>query len=194
MPTAEELDQALTLLEQSRRELQQVEEERAQKESVEQKAEKALAGLTGAKSPTGWAYIVENEMVFTQLRDRAAQFSSPLICTSGQPSVAALRLPDLLASSGTALFYSGDFDGKGLSIAAQLCARYPDLLKPWHMAAEDYDRCRSDISLSSASLALLQGCTGTALEKTAQLVEQYRRAGYQKLLILQLEADLIETP
>lgn len=108
--------------------------------------------------------------------------------------MAALRLLDLLAASGTVLFYSGDFDGKGLSIAAQLCTRYPDLLKPWHMAAEDYDRCRSDISLSNASLSLLQGCAGTVLEKTAQLVEQYRRAGYQELLIPQFEADLIETP
>lgn len=154
----------------------------------------SFSGLTEAQSPTGRAYIVENEMVFTQLCDRASQFSSPLICTSGQPSVAALRLMDLLAASGTTLFYSGDFDGKGLSIAAQLCTRYPDLLKPWHMAAEDYDRCRSDISLSSASLSLLQGCAGTVLENTAQLVEKHRRAGYQELLILQLEADLIETP
>lgn len=154
----------------------------------------SLSGLTGAKSSSGRAYIVENEMVFAQLCDRAAQFSFPLICTSGQPSVAALRLLDLLAESGTALFYSGDFDGKGLSIAAQLCARYPDHLKPWHMTVEDYDRCRSNISLSDASQSLLQGCAGTVLEKTAQLVGQHRRAGYQELLIPQLEADLIETP
>lgn len=154
----------------------------------------SLSSLTEAKSPSGRVYIVENEMVFAQLCDRAAQFSSPLICTSGQPSVAALRLLDLLATGETALFYSGDFDGKGLSIAAQLCARYPGLLKPWHMAVEDYDRCRSDISLSDASLSLLQGSAGTVLEETAQLVGKHQRAGYQELLIPQLEADLIETP
>lgn len=153
-----------------------------------------LSTLTGAESPVGRAYIVENEMVFTQLCDRATQFSSPLICTSGQPSVAALRLLDLLAASRTALFYSGDFDGKGLSIAAQLCARYPGLLKPWHMDAGDYDRCRSDKSLSDTSLSLLQGCAGTALEQIAHLVGRHRHAGYQELLIPQLEADLIETP
>lgn len=153
-----------------------------------------LAGLTGAESPAGRAYIVENEMVFAQLCDRAAQFSAPLICTSGQPSVAALRLLDLLAASGTALFYSGDFDGKGLSIAAQLCARYPGLLTPWHMAAGDYARCRSEKPLGGASLSLLQGCGGTALEGIALLVGQARRAGYQELLIPQLEADLIAAP
>lgn len=154
----------------------------------------SLSGLTGAGSPTGRAYIVENEMVFAQLCDKAAQFASPLICTSGQPSVAALRLLDLLAASGAALFYSGDFDGKGLTIAQQLCVRYPDQMQPWHMTAEDYDHCRSDKNLSDASLSLLQGCIGTVLEETAQLVGLHRRAGYQELLISQLEADLTETP
>lgn len=154
----------------------------------------SLSGLAAVESPTGRAYIVENEMVFAQLCDKAARFSSPLICTSGQPSVAALRLLDLLAASGTTLFYSGDFDGKGLSIATLLCKRYLGLLKPWHMAAEDYDRCRSEKSLSDASLSLLQGCGGTVLEQTAQVIGQHRRAGYQELLIPLLEADLIETP
>lgn len=153
-----------------------------------------LSGLTGARSPSGRAYIVENEMVFTQLCDHAPQFHSPLICTSGQPSVAALRLLDLLTGEGTQLFYSGDFDGKGLSIAAQLCTRYPGLLRPWHMTPDDYDLCRSDKSLSESSRSLLQGCVGTALETSAETVRQFNRAGYQELLIPSLETDLTETP
>lgn len=154
----------------------------------------SLTGVTGARSPSGRAYIVENEMVFTQLCDRAAQFHSPLVCTSGQPSVAALRLLDLLASKGTELFYSGDFDGKGLSIASQLCTRYPKLLRPWHMSAEDYDRCRSDVTLSESSRSFLQGCAGAGLEQSAEAVKQFDRVGYQELLIPQLEADLTATP
>lgn len=153
-----------------------------------------LSGLTGARSPSGKVYIVKNEMVFTQLCDHVSQFHSPLICTSGQPSVAALRLLDLLAREGTQLFYSGDFDGKGLSIAAQLCVRYPNLLKPWHMEIADYDQCRSDILLSKSSRSLLQGCVGTALEAAAEAVKQFDRAGYQELLIPLLETDLTETP
>ena len=140
------------------------------------------------------AYIVENEMVLAQLCDQAFQFHSPLICTSGQPSVAALRLLDLLAAGGTKLFYSGDFDGKGLAIAAQLCARYPVLLRPWHMETEDYDLCRSDVLLGEASRTLLQGCVGTVLEPSAKAVRKYDCAGYQELLIPRLEADLTEAP
>lgn len=152
----------------------------------------SLSRLTGASSPSGRVYIVENEMVFAQLCDRAAEFHSPLLCTSGQPSVAALRLLDLLAASGTTLFYSGDFDGRGLSIAAQLSARYPHLLIPWHMAPQDYDRCRSAQPLSDTSLALLRGCSATALAATAQAVAQGGMAGYQELLLPQLAADLTE--
>lgn len=40
----------------------------------------SLSGLIGARSPSARAYIVENEMVVTQLCDRSAQFHSPLIC------------------------------------------------------------------------------------------------------------------
>lgn len=84
-----------------------------------------LAGLTGADSPSGRAYLVENQMVFSQLCDAAAGFHSPLLCTSGQPAIAVIRLLDLLVSAGTDLFYAGDFDGKGLSIALQLLEALP---------------------------------------------------------------------
>ena len=154
----------------------------------------SLDHMRGVVSPSGRVYIVENEMVFSQLCDQAAQFHSPLICTSGQPSVAAMRLLDLLAANGTLLLYSGDFDGKGLSITGQLCARYPHLLKLWHMAPEDYERCCSDEVLSDASLSLLRGCDAAALEPTVRAVRQGGCAGYQELLIPQLEADLIATP
>ena len=154
----------------------------------------SLSTLTGARSPVGRAYLVENEMVFTQLCDRAGQFHAPLICTSGQPSVAALRLLDLLAATGTELFYSGDLDGKGLSIAVLLDARYPGLLTPWHMAPEDYARCQSGVRLSEASIALLSKCTGTPLEAVAKSAEHQGCAGYQELLLPWLEADLIRTP
>lgn len=154
----------------------------------------SLSTLTGARSPAGRVFLVENEMVFAQLCDHSAHFCAPLVCTSGQPSVAALRLLDLLAASGTELFYSGDFDGKGLSIAAQLWQRYPGQLTLWHMSPEDYEKCRSEVALSTASRALLQSCVGTPLEETSQAVEERGMAGYQELLLSRLEQDLIETP
>lgn len=149
-----------------------------------------LSGLAGAESPSGKAFIVENQMVFSQLCDHAEQFHSPLICTSGQPSVAALRLLDLLAASGTRMYYSGDFDGKGLSIASQLAERYPGVLTPWRMGPEDYRRCRSSVELSEESRQLLRGRLCTSLQETAQAVEEGKTAGYQELLLPELLSDL----
>ena len=152
-----------------------------------------LAGITAAGSSSGKAYLVENQMVFSQLCDQAPQFHSPLICTSGQPTVAVFRLLDMLASSGTKLFYSGDFDGKGLSIALQLLARYPDHLYLWHMTGADYARCCSDVRLSEVSLALLHTCADTALAPTAEAIERKGYDGYQELLLSELLADLMDT-
>lgn len=151
-----------------------------------------LAGLTAADSPSGKAYLVENQMVFSQLCDQAQRFSSPLICTSGQPQVAVLRLLDLLTAGGTELFYSGDFDGRGLSIAGQLLQRYPQQLRLWHMSVEDYAQCGSDVKLTQGSLALLQGCTAGGMAPLAQAIGKRGYAGYQELLLPQLQKDLTE--
>lgn len=152
-----------------------------------------LASVMSADSPSGKAYLVENQMVFSQLCDQAAHFHSSLICTSGQPTVAVIRLLDMLAAAGTGLFYSGDFDGKGLSIALQLLTRYPNHLHLWHMAATDYARCCSDVRLSEASLALLRTCANTVLAPTAEAIGRNGYDGYQELLLPELQADLIDT-
>ena len=128
-----------------------------------------------------------------RLRNEAAHFHSPLICTSGQLTIAVIRLLDLLVSSGTELFYSGDFDGKGLSIAQQLLARYSDRLHLWHMTAADYAQCRSEVRLSEKSRALLRNCAGTVLAPAAEAVGHSGCDGYQELLLSQLQADLMET-
>lgn len=152
-----------------------------------------LADLKAGDSPSGKVYLVENQMVFTQLCDHAADFHSPLICTSGQPAVAVIRMLDMLASAGTGLFYSGDFDGKGLSIALRLLTRYPEYLHLWHMTAADYVRCRSDVRLSEESRSLLRSCADTVLAPVAEAIGRNGCDGYQELLLPQLQADLIET-
>ncbi len=63
-----------------------------------------------------------------------------MVCTSGWPSTAALRLLQMLVdqSPENRLYYSGDFDLKGLQIAANLMARYPGRCHPWRFDAESY--------------------------------------------------------
>ena len=146
--------------------------------------------ISSASSPSGKAYLIENQMLFSQLCDHADSFHSPLICTSGQLQVAVLRLLDMLAASGTTLFYAGDFDGGGISIAARLLTRYPANLRLWHMAVEDYELCQSDVSLSENSRNLLKTANGTILEPIANTVQRIGYAGYQELLLDRLLPDL----
>lgn len=149
-----------------------------------------LSALTGGDSPSGQVYLVENQMVFSQLCDHAAAFRSPLICTSGQPTLAVLELLRLLVQSGTVLHYSGDFDGKGLSIAGQLLQRFPHLLRLWHMSPEDYQLACSDVPLSPDSRAMVADCVTSTLSPTAQAILNCGRVGYQELILPQLLDDL----
>ena len=105
-------------------------------------------------SATSDIYVIENPQVFEEviaslphLQDGNStditqrQVLPPtIICTSGWPSVAALTLLDLLLSATPVnrLHYSGDFDVKGLQIAAYLMERYPGRCFPWHIDAEAY--------------------------------------------------------
>ena len=150
-----------------------------------------LNNISSAASPSGKAYLIENQMLFSQLCDQAKDFHSPLICTSGQLQVAVLRLLDMLVASGITLYYAGDFDGGGISIAARLLARYPANLHLWHMTADDYELCKSDISISENSRSLLKSANGTILEPIANLVQETGCAGYQELLLGKLLADLL---
>lgn len=146
--------------------------------------------ICSASSPSGKVYLIENQMLFSQLCDHASIFHSPLICTSGQLQVAVLRLLDMLVASGTTLYYAGDFDGGGISIAARLLTRYPDNLHLWHMSSDDYAHCKSEVFLSAASQNLLKSANGTILEPIANAVQENGYAGYQELLFEKLLSDL----
>jgi len=150
-----------------------------------------LAGLTSAFSPSGRAYLVENQMVFSQLCDHAPRFHSPLICTSGQLQVAVLRLLDMLDASGTLFFYSGDFDGGGLSIAERLMNRYAGHMNLWHMTPEDYYTCTADKEWGGARFTMLNGFESNILIETAHAIRERGVAGYQELLITELLHDIV---
>lgn len=152
-----------------------------------------LNNISSAESPSRKAFLIENQMLFSQLCDQAKDFHSPLICTSGQLQVAVLRLLDMLVASGAALYYAGDFDGGGISIAARLLARYPNNLHLWHMTADDYEQCKSEVRLSENSCNLLKSAEGTVLESIAAFVQEAGCAGYQELLLDRLLSDLLSS-
>ncbi|UJF33036.1 TIGR02679 domain-containing protein [Paenibacillus hexagrammi] len=98
-------------------------------------------------------YVVENPAVFSTLVDAADKRSfvgsvedqdtvGPLLmCTSGPASAAALRLLDRYIEEGRmrgSLYYSGDFDIKGVEIGNVLALRYAERFVPWFFDGDHY--------------------------------------------------------
>ncbi|MCU6708690.1 TIGR02679 domain-containing protein [Paenibacillus sp. J5C_2022] len=99
-------------------------------------------------------YIVENPAVFSSLVDWSEQrirdgivgsdrHTGPLLlCTSGPASAAALRWIDRYVQEerlGGNIYYSGDFDVKGIEIGNVLATRYASCFKPWRFDAAAYE-------------------------------------------------------
>lgn len=97
-------------------------------------------------------YMVENPSVFSALIDIAEELAANgkqgreqlpplLICTSGQPSLACLQLVRRVlnpSNSFSRLYYSGDFDVKGLEMGRQLATLFPGQFVPWRFDSRTY--------------------------------------------------------
>ncbi|MFC4120732.1 TIGR02679 family protein [Nonomuraea zeae] len=84
--------------------------------------------------------VVENPTVLALAQRRFGAACPPMVCTSGWPNSAAIRL--LRSLPGARLRYHGDFDGEGLRIAAYTMAKTG--AEPWRMSAADYLRALGD--------------------------------------------------
>ncbi len=140
-------------------------------------------------------YVCENPQVFEEILARCPPEHTPpsLLCTSGWPSVAAILLLDLLLAQSPAnhLYYSGDFDLKGLQIAAYLLARYPGRCHPWRFDADAYTVAlhNGGVPASSNELALLN----TLPNVFAPLIETIQERGlwaYQEGITHLLSMDV----
>jgi len=85
----------------------------------------------------GVVFAVENRSVLSrfhrQLADVPVERYPTLVCTGGHMSLATLRLLERLAASGAVVRYSGDFDARGLMIAAALSSRLGPAFRPWRL-------------------------------------------------------------
>jgi uncharacterized protein (TIGR02679 family) len=123
-------------------------------------------------------YVVENPAVFSTLADAAGKPSlvelaeghdtiGPLLlCTSGPASAAALRLLDRYMEEGRmqgSLYYSGDFDIKGIEIGNVLALRYADRFIPWFY---DSDRYKDSIENGGPAFVPFSNEEKARLERT----------------------------
>jgi uncharacterized protein (TIGR02679 family) len=80
--------------------------------------------------------VCENPVVVSHAADSLGPTCAPLVCTSGQPSVAVLHLLRTLAGHGATVRFHCDFDWGGVRIGNVLVDRLPAVA--WRFDAEHY--------------------------------------------------------
>ena len=147
------------------------------------------------RSTTNDIYVFENPQVFEEVIASSgdSKYIRTLVCTSGWPSMAALKLLDLLLaqSPDTTLHYSGDFDLKGLQIAASLMARYPGRCQPWHFDPDSYTVALQSggMSARTGELALLHALPDI-FAPLVTIMQERKQWAYQEGITSLLIADV----
>ncbi len=129
------------------------------------------------------AYILENEMVYSYLQKEIKDRDIALICTSGQLSLTATKLIELLVKANTKIYYSGDIDPEGIGICDRLWQKYPSNIIPWLMDKQSYNDCLSNENVSDSRLSMLDKITNPLLLETSKLLKEKKKAGYQENII-----------
>lgn len=149
-----------------------------------------LNRIDSAKSISRNVYIVENQMLFSQLCEELAAYDVTILCTSGQLKLASLILVDLLCQSKCNIYYAGDFDPEGILIADRMIARNPKLIHPWFYQIADYKKSISKECLSVERLNQLHDIRNEALRLIADAMLDKKRAGYQEALLADMVKEL----
>ena len=130
-------------------------------------------------------YIVENPSVFAVLcgKEKEKNTRRAYMCMNGQPRLAGLMVLELLAKSGTKVYYAGDLDPEGILIAQKLSRYYKGEFHYWHMETEDYKKCKSEEVISPKRMKILERITDDRLKPVVERIKAYGTAGYQEMLM-----------
>lgn len=119
-------------------------------------------------------YICENPDILAAAADELGAECPPLVSIDGQLSAAPRTLLDQLHAAGCRLYYHGDFDWPGLTIANGIMQRYA--AGPWRYSAADYAptqgielRGEPVEAVWDHELASKMHATGLAVHEEAQL-------------------------
>ena len=134
-------------------------------------------------------WVVENSGVCSTIIDEVP--SAPIICTHGQFRSASWVVMDLLVGCGYSIYYSGDLDPEGISMAQRLKNRYPNNVTLWRMDKESYEQALSEEDVTSR-LAKIEIINLPELEEVVYLIKHHKKAAYQEGLITLLIQDILE--
>ena len=152
-----------------------------------------LYHVVGANSKNKRVFIVENQMVFSQLCEELAEYPVSLMCTAGQMRVASLVVIALLCQGDNKLYYAGDMDPEGIEIANKIISRHPNHIVPWRYTIADYWLSQSNEIMNQARLSKLDKIQVESLQEVVELIKHEKKAGYQEALIKSMIEDVKKT-
>lgn len=135
-------------------------------------------------------YVFENQMVFSNICEELESMKISALCTSGQMKTASLLLIDMLCLSGCEIYYSGDTDPEGISIANRILCRNREKVHLWRMSVQDYYNSISNEFLTEERLSKLEKITDNRLYNLCLAVKREKRAGYQEQIIDEMINDI----
>jgi len=154
-----------------------------------------LSGLYVVENPSVFATLLDGTLRCERQKNGTSYGSLPiLLCLNGQPSAATIRFLDRCLETNDhkdlPLYYSGDFDVKGLAIAQGLAKRYGKHFVSWRMSLADYERyIHWGIALSNSEKEQLQK---TMVEWDASLCASMSSMGikvHQEIFVEELLHD-----
>ena len=140
-----------------------------------------LAGLKQMECVNKRIYIVENPSVFAALCASGENISC--MCMNGQPRLASLVTLNLLAASGTEVYYAGDLDPEGMLIAQKIAHYYKGTFHYWHMEVADYEKSMSQEVISERRIKSLGHIIDEELLPVVERMREVRVAGYQERIL-----------
>ena len=134
-------------------------------------------------------FVCENPRVIEVAIDRGK--TAAAVCTHGQPAIVVLATLGQLRAAGAELWYHGDFDWPGLSIAQHMVGVHG--CRPWRMAASDYLDALAKLAPLAGELPELEGAAvlaGWDPELTTEM-SRANRTIHEELLLDDLLADMM---
>jgi len=136
-------------------------------------------------------FIVESSHVFSALCERLSGHNCTLVCAADGLNPALEKLLSLFVQCGSVLYYAGNMDYKGLTLADKMYLCYGKAFIPWRYSKSDYELLftgndyllpddRKDLAMHNEELASLlsllrkKGKSASSLPLVGLLAEDIR--------------------
>lgn len=131
-------------------------------------------------------YMVENSNLASYLMSEVINndLNISIVCGNGMLTLATIKFLEVFVNNGGTVFYAGDFDPEGISIAQRLINRLGDRVNLWCYDLQNYLASLSSEEISESRIQQLNSLIKhSTLLEIADEIKRYKLAGYQENIL-----------